>query len=112
MTAVPRGYNARSHKERSVDYGTIPGVDKKVSRLVMGSMVMSTDRYENTCALLDRFVEAGGTAVDTARVYGRGSSEKAFRQWLKERGKRDEVVVIGQGAHHDRQTLSRPPNPA
>jgi aryl-alcohol dehydrogenase-like predicted oxidoreductase len=93
-------------------YGTIPGVDKRVSRLVMGSMVMSTDRYENTCALLDRFVEAGGTAVDTARVYGRGSSEKAFGQWLKERGRRDEVVVIGKGAHHDSQTFARRLTPA
>ena len=59
-----------------------------MSRLVMGSMVFSTEpeRFENTCALLDRFAAAGGTAVDTARVYAKGTSERAFGQWLTDRG--------------------------
>jgi aryl-alcohol dehydrogenase-like predicted oxidoreductase len=92
-----------------MQYGSVPGVGDNVSRLVLGSMVFSTDpeRYENTCALLDAFVEAGGTTIDTARVYGRGSSEKAFGQWLKDRGIRDRLVVIGKGAHHDSQTFER-----
>src|SRR5437867_4063166 len=95
-------------------YGSVPGVDKKVSRLVMGSMVFGTEpeKVENTYKLLDRFVEAGGTAVDTARVYAKGTSEKAFGQWLAERGARDKVVVIGKGAHHDSQTFERRLSPA
>ncbi len=95
-------------------YGSIPGVGERVSRLVLGSMVFGTEteRFENTCQLLDRFVEAGGTTVDTARVYGRGSSERAFGEWLKKRECRDRVVVIGKGAHHDSQTFERRVNPA
>jgi aryl-alcohol dehydrogenase-like predicted oxidoreductase len=95
-------------------YGSIPGVGDRVSRLVMGSMVFSTDpeRYENTCALLDRFVELGGTTVDTARVYAKGTSEKAFGEWLKKSGRRDEIVVIGKGAHHDNLTMERRVTPA
>lgn len=90
-------------------YGSISGVGDRVSRLVMGSMVFGTDpdRFANTRRLLDRFVEAGGTTVDTARVYGSGSSERAFGAWLQQSGRRDQMVVIGKGAHHDNLTLER-----
>jgi 1-deoxyxylulose-5-phosphate synthase len=95
-------------------YGTIPGVGDRVSRLVLGSMVFSTepDKIDNTFRLLDRFAAAGGTAVDTARVYSRGTSEPAFGQWLKRSGLRDQMVVIGKGAHHDMDTLERRVTPA
>lgn len=90
-------------------YGTIPGVSERVSRLVMGSMVFGTEpeKIENTYRLLDRFREAGGTIVDTARVYAKGTSEQAFGRWLKDRGCRNEMVVIGKGAHHNSETLER-----
>jgi aryl-alcohol dehydrogenase-like predicted oxidoreductase len=97
-----------------VKYGTIPGVEKPVSRLVMGSMVFGTEpeQYENTCRILDGFLAAGGTTIDTARVYGRGSSEKAVGRWIAERGLRDKVVVLGKGAHHDSATFERRVTPA
>jgi 1-deoxyxylulose-5-phosphate synthase len=81
-------------------YGTIPGVDKPVSRLVLGSMIFHTDRQPLTDELLDAFVAAGGTAIDLANVYGRGMSELAFGDWLRRRGRRDDLVVIAKGAHH------------
>lgn len=95
-------------------YGSISGVGNRVSRLGMGSMVfgMEPDRLENTVKLLDRFVEAGGTTVDTARVYAKGSSERAFGEWLKGSGRRDQLVVIGKGAHHDSLTFERRVTPA
>jgi aryl-alcohol dehydrogenase-like predicted oxidoreductase len=93
-------------------YGTLPDVNGQVSRLVMGSMVFSNDNLERTFQLLDRFVEAGGTAIDTARVYSKGTSEEAFGAWLKARNARDQVVIIGKGAHHDSQTLERRVNAA
>ncbi len=93
-------------------YGTLPDVEKPISRLVMGSMVFSTEAQERTNALLDAWIEAGGTAVDTARVYAKGTSEVAFGNWLEARGCRDKVVIIGKGAHHDSQTLERRVNAA
>jgi len=93
-------------------YGTLPDVSGRVSRLVMGSMVFSIENQQRTNDLLDRFVAAGGTAVDTARVYSKGTSEEAFGNWLKERGNREDIVVIGKGAHHDSQTLERRVNAA
>ena len=96
----------------AMQYGYISNVNGPVSRLVMGSMVFSIDNQQLTNELLDRFVEAGGTAIDTARIYARGSSETAFGNWLRSHGRRDHVVVIGKGAHHDRDTLERRVNPA
>jgi 1-deoxyxylulose-5-phosphate synthase len=95
-----------------VKYGRIAGVGERISRLVLGSMVFSTERFDLTCALLDCFVEAGGTCIDTARVYRQGSSERAFGDWLAKRGCRDRLVVIGKGAHYDLQTLVRRVTPA
>ena len=95
-----------------MEYGSIPGVDKRVSRLVLGSMVFSTEKQALTNELLDRWVEVGGTAVDTARVYAKGTSEEAFGNWLKARGCRDQIVVLGKGAHHDSETFERRVNAA
>lgn len=90
-------------------YGSIPGIDKPVSRLVLGSMIFHTERQELTDELLDAFLAAGGTAVDLANVYGAGQSEVAFGNWLRRRsghngrggrGVRDRLVVIAKGAHH------------
>jgi aryl-alcohol dehydrogenase-like predicted oxidoreductase len=81
-------------------YGSVPGVSDRISRLVLGSLIFSPERMELTSELLDRFVAAGGTAIDTARVYGRGTSELAIGEWLRRRGRRDDLVIITKGAHH------------
>jgi len=95
-------------------YGSLPGVGDRVSRLVLGSMVFSTqpDRFDNTCRLLDRFAAAGGTTVDTARIYAAGTSESAFGQWLEGSGRRADMIVLGKGAHHNSETLERRVTPA
>jgi aryl-alcohol dehydrogenase-like predicted oxidoreductase len=49
--------------------------------------------------MLDKFVELGGNTIDTAHVYGGGNCEKAVGQWVRERGNRDRMVIIGKGAH-------------
>ena len=87
-----------------MEYGRVSGLDKPVSRLVMGSMVFSARPIEEVHALYDRFVAAGGNAFDTARVYGAGETEAKFGQWVRERGLREQITVIGKGAHHDPKT--------
>jgi 1-deoxyxylulose-5-phosphate synthase len=95
-------------------YGTIAGVGDRVSRLVLGSMVFSTapEAFENSCQLLDRFVAAGGTTVDTARIYAQGTSESAFGQWLARSGRRNDMVVVGKGAQHKNDTYEPRLTPA
>jgi len=83
-------------------YGTIPGLGRPVSRLVLGSMVFRLEPPEawaRTCDLLDQFAALGGNAVDTAHIYGRGESERALGRWLAQRGNRDQMVIITKGAH-------------
>src|SRR5260370_38334291 len=107
-------YPERTLTLPTMRYGSIPGVGDRVSRLVLGSMVFSIqpEAFENTCRLLDRFTQAGGTTVDTARIYAKGTSEAAFGKWLEGVGKRREVVVLGKGAHHNSHTLERRVTPA
>jgi len=78
-------------------YGEVPGLDKPVSRLVMG--VDNQPTLPHAATIFDDFFERGGTTFDTAYIYGGGRGEKLLGQWMKSRGNRDEVVVIGKGAH-------------
>jgi aryl-alcohol dehydrogenase-like predicted oxidoreductase len=63
-----------------------------VSRLCLGTMLMGgkTPREESH-RMLDRFLEAGGTFLDTADVYSDGGSEATLAPWLANH--RDEVVL-------------------
>jgi aryl-alcohol dehydrogenase-like predicted oxidoreductase len=82
-----------------VEYGHVPGIDTSISRLVQGTIMLDEGDLPRSFALLDAFVELGGTAFDTARQYGYGN-EATVGRWVRERGLRDQVVIIGKGAHH------------
>ena len=84
-----------------MNYGRVPGVDKPVARIVQGTVMVRSEEVEKSFALLDEVFELGGTTFDTAHQYGGGDSERTFGRWVRERGLRDEVVVIGKGAHHN-----------
>ena len=54
-----------------------------VSSLALGTMTFGNETDEaGSHAQLDRFVEAGGTLIDTADVYTRGASESIIGRWL------------------------------
>ena len=55
--------------------------------------------FAGASIMLDGFFERGGNVFDTAWVYGGGRTEAVLGEWLRARGVRDEVVVIGKGAH-------------
>jgi aryl-alcohol dehydrogenase-like predicted oxidoreductase len=83
----------------AMTYGQILGVRKPVSRLIQGTVMVSSDFRDESFALLDGVFELGGNAFDTAHVYGGGDNERTVGQWVRDRGVRDQVVVIGKGAH-------------
>ena len=63
-----------------------------VSRLGLGTMLMGGDTpVDESHRILDRFVAAGGTLIDTADTYGDGRSERTLAPWLAQH--RDAVVV-------------------
>ena len=73
----------------------------EVAPLALGGNVFDWTADEATSfAVLDAFVDAGGTMIDTADVYSAwvpghqgGESEALIGRWLKRSGKRDKVVI-------------------
>ena len=89
-------------------YGTVPGVDKQLSRLVMGCD--NQMNLAHASAMFDAFFEIGGTTFDTAYIYGGGYIEQLVGRWVRNRGVREDVVMITKGAHTphcDPESLTR-----
>ncbi len=81
--------------------GTDPRTRCEVSVLSLGAMLFGTRTDEATSyAVLDRFVEAGGTFIDTSNNYAfwetggqGGDSEELLGPWRRSRGVGDEIVI-------------------
>ena len=83
-----------------MDYRTLGRSGCAVSALALGTMTFGKETDEaGARAQLDRFLEAGGTLVDTADVYTAGASEEIIGRWLADLppGTRDQVVLAGKG---------------
>jgi aryl-alcohol dehydrogenase (NADP+) len=69
-----------------MEYRTLGSSGCAVSSLCLGTMTFGTETDEDGAhAQLDRFVEAGGTLVDTADVYSHGISEEIIGRWFASR---------------------------
>src|SRR5579864_2564346 len=74
----------------------------EVAPLAFGGNVFGWTVDEATSfSLLDKFTDGGFNLIDTADVYSRwvpghkgGESETVIGKWLKERGNRDQMVVV------------------
>ncbi|HWA17506.1 MAG TPA: aldo/keto reductase [Devosia sp.] len=75
----------------------IPGLKKKSSIVAMGFEDFRS--FASGAIMLDGFWERGGNLFDTGWVYGAGYTEKLLGEWLKNRGVREESIVIAKGAH-------------
>ena len=98
---------------RYLTIGTDPARQRRVSTIALGAMLMGTTTDEQTSfAVLDRYVEAGGSFIDTANNYAfwvngtqGGESEQLLGRWLKSRGVGDELTIATKVG-------GRPPRPA
>jgi aryl-alcohol dehydrogenase-like predicted oxidoreductase len=79
-----------------MDYRTLGGSGCAVSSLCLGTMNFGAETDEaGAHQQLDRFIEAGGTMVDTADVYAGGRSEEIIGRWFAARtGDVTERVVL------------------
>ncbi|HEV8174930.1 MAG TPA: aldo/keto reductase [Actinoplanes sp.] len=69
-----------------MEYRTLGRSGCAVSAHCLGTMTFGSESDEKVShAQLDRFVEAGGTFVDTADVYSAGESERIIGAWLASR---------------------------
>ncbi|KUN31907.1 oxidoreductase [Streptomyces corchorusii] len=81
--------------------GTDPATRREVSVLALGAMLFGSRTDEKTSfAVLDRYVEAGGTFIDTSDNYAfwedggqGGQSEELLGRWRRSRGAGDEIVI-------------------
>jgi aryl-alcohol dehydrogenase-like predicted oxidoreductase len=80
--------------------GTDPKTRREVSVLSLGTMHFGTATDEATSyAILDRYVEAGGTFIDTSGNYAfwvgtqGGESEELLGRWRRSRGVGEEIVI-------------------
>lgn len=67
----------------------------------MGSTITEARAFQ----MLDRYVEAGGNFLDSARIYadwlpgGSSASERTIGKWIKARKNRHQIVVATKGGH-------------
>jgi Predicted oxidoreductases (related to aryl-alcohol dehydrogenases) len=81
--------------------GSDPQRRREVSVLSLGAMLFGSLTDEATSfAILDRYVEAGGTFIDTSDNYAfwvnggqGGESEELLGRWRRSRGVGDEIVI-------------------
>ena len=84
--------------------GTDPATRSDVSVLSLGAMLMGSRTDEATSfAILDRYVETGGTFIDTSGNYAfwvngtqGGESEELLGRWRRSRGIGDEIVIASK----------------
>lgn len=78
-----------------MDYKTLGNSGAIVSELALGTMTFGAEADEPTShAILNTFVENGGTFIDTADVYSSGGSERIIGHWLAKHPDESKQVVI------------------
>lgn len=83
-----------------MEYRTLGRSGCAVSAYCLGTMTFGNESDEQVShAQLDRFVEAGGTFVDTADVYSAGESERIIGHWIASRPAdvTDRIVLATKG---------------
>ena len=82
-----------------MEYGHIPNVDNPVSRLVQGTIMLSTAEEDYSFDLLDQVYETGINTFDCGHLYGGGDCERVLGRWIEDRGVRSEVVILTKCCH-------------
>ena len=82
-----------------MQYGVIEGIGKKISRLVHGCIMLNRKEQKDGFELLDAAFATGITTYDTAQIYAGGEADRMLGLWMEARSNRDDVVIIGKGAH-------------
>jgi aryl-alcohol dehydrogenase-like predicted oxidoreductase len=81
------------------EYLTLGRSGLRISPATLGTMTFGEDSgwgasVEDSRAMLDRYVDAGGNSIDTANIYTNGHSEAIVGEWLDaHRAQRDRLVL-------------------
>ena len=89
------GRPLKARSGNNMQYGKLAGLDKPVSRLVIGTVGGADLPFASI--MFDEFFRCGGNCFDTAYIYG--TSDATLGQWIKNRGIREQVVILAKGGH-------------
>ncbi|MDQ6761927.1 MAG: aldo/keto reductase [Bacteroidota bacterium] len=97
---------------KKISLGT---TDLSIAPLIFGGNVFGWTIDEKTSFnLLDKFFDKGFNCIDTADVYSAwasgnkgGESETIIGNWLKKRGRRDDVIIITKVGYNVKNGLSK-----
>jgi len=80
----------------NIQNGSISGLDRPVSRIFFGTAMAPVMTGEPGAEeLMDRVLESGINAFDTARSYGR--AEETVGRWMQARGNRESLILLTKG---------------
>ena len=103
------GALARGAEDVGVRTHRVGASGLEVSGLGLGTMTWGGDTdLHGAERLVARFVEAGGTLIDTAPAYGGGAAEKMIGRITRTHVRRDELVIAtkaGFGLRNGRRTV-------
>ncbi len=98
-----------------MDYKKFSNTDLTVSAICLGTVNYGTAMKDADAKhQMSKFIDLGGTFIDTAHVYGdweppvTGRSERVIGSWLKDTGLRSKVVLATKGAHPRLETMNIP----
>ena len=92
---TPRGGRPLAVSESPMRKVKLAGVGKPVS--VVGLGTAGLESISHMEVMLDAFYARGGNLVDTGYHYG--PADRCLGHWLERSGAREEIVVLGKGAH-------------
>ena len=82
-------------KGRIMKYRTLGASGTVVSEFALGTMTFGWEASEEVSrSLIDTYIAAGGTFIDTADVYSAGTSEEIVGRWLADRPTDAAQVVL------------------
>jgi len=87
--------------EQSMEYMQVKGLNKAVSKVVMGSAGGSPgflyEQQELFDEMCDIYMAAGGNMIDTGRMYGTGNASEALvANWIHKRKARDRMFITNK----------------
>lgn len=94
-------------------FKTVDGF-QPMSRIVMGSYTLgSVVPEKESFELIDRYFEAGGRTLDTARSYngdwhnGDSKAERTIGRWLRNNGVRKDITLVTKGAYPELRDMHK-----
>ncbi len=83
-------------------YREIPPLEKPISLIAQGTMMLKKEMAEDGYAILDAAFEAGVNFYDAAHIYGGGDCERVFGEWVRNQGIREQIVLLDKCCHHSK----------